>query len=216
MKENCDRYAVLITGLVDEELDEGDARTVRHHLDECPGCNAKFVTEKNIKRIVKEGITSNAAPAYLKTRIRHNLMRQGVRPGFWQLLRTVFTYRPVAAALAVSFIFAAIILPAIYLQWSNQAAHWLSRSGHNYVELRGEIICLDCECLQDQIKPTEKELMMHRFGIRTDDHSVWTFLYTSATKDLMGNHQMLKKRIAVTGRLFESSHYIQVNTYRLL
>jgi len=215
MQESCEKYKTLITGLVDDELDDNKKQSVKAHLDDCPGCHRIFVAESNIKKLVQQRCEMKSAPDYLKTRVRHNLQRRGSRPGFWQLTKSMFEYRPVASSFAVAFVVIMMFTSLFYANLTDTSADVIN-AGIVSAVLNGEIICLDCEHMPTGLMPSKQDMMMHRLGIRAEDATVWTFLYSGVAKELMGDHQFLKQRISVKGTLFHESHYMQVKEYTLL
>jgi mycothiol system anti-sigma-R factor len=214
MKQNCKQYAVLITGLIDQELDGSERARVDTHLKNCPDCHDKYVAERSIKTLVRERATVARAPDYLTTRVRHMLSRHGERPGFLQLLQSLFSYQPVTSGLVMAALALLMLLPVLYITTAANGPHL--DAGVAAAEFSGEIICLDCELLAGRGTRTEHDMLRHRLGIRADDDSVWTFLLTAASMDFVGNHDLLKRRVAVSGTLFQQSHYMQLEHYRLL
>jgi mycothiol system anti-sigma-R factor len=216
MHRNCDDFSTLITGLIDHELHPDQEDQVRNHLRECQVCSARYGAELKLKSVVKERLPIAKAPGYLHNRIRHQLVRRGSRPGFLELIQSLFIYRPVIASFAVAVIAFLILFPAFQIA-SHSTSGGFGRDAAvvDSGELVGEIICLDCEYLKKSGEQIFQHDEHHRIGIRADDRSVWTFLYTDSPRGI-STDDALMKRVKVNGTLFQDSHYVRVRSYEFL
>lgn len=213
MKSNCDKFSVLITRYIDNELDASGRSEVKTHLQECSECNESYLQEVQVKELLRERLPIVKAPAYLRSRIRRNLIRDGNRPGFWQLVHSLFLYRPVTASFAMALIAFMVFLPTVHLL----------DNPFNVVEeqtkseqLKGVIICVDCEFRSKSGVSPAHDPQLHRHGLRAEDKSVWTFVRASSNMELLQDQKFLRKRALISGILFRNSQYIYVQEYELL
>lgn len=219
MEKNCDDFSSLITGLIDGELSASEKKDIESHLEECSKCHEQYGYEKKIKMIVQERFPRVKAPVHLQRRIRRQLLRNGKTPGFWKLVNLLFEYRPAATSLALAVITGLIFLPTFQLLVSPSGSLGRSISANpvtDTAELRGEIICLDCEFLSQNIEAINHNTQTHRTGIRTKDDSIWTFLKANSNQELLSNKNFLNKKAVVSGILFQNARYIYVKDYKLL
>lgn len=218
METKCKNFIVKIAGYIDGELSENQSEAVAKHLNACPDCQGQYEAEKNIKRLLTEKLPRIKAPAYLQTRVRRQLIRQGQPPGFWRLINLMFEYRPVAASFAIAVIASLIVLPTFQLlQTSTEFGVETNQTEATQIgELEGEIICLDCEFLSQNRKGVVHDKYRHRPGMRAEDNTIWTFLQTDVHGELFYNPKLLLRRAHVSGVMFANSRYIQVKDYRLL
>ncbi len=210
MKKDCYYFTALITGYVDNELNPPRTRQVEAHLEACANCKQHYLNEIQVKKIVKEKTAGTNAPAYLEARIQRRLVRDGKLPGFWPLVREVFTYRPLTASAALVLFALVVFLPAY------QLASRLPVAEQRMADLRGKIICLDCAYAKHYPQSATRHTDIHRIGIVTPDDRVWTFLDTSTNQELLHDHRFLSKEVQVSGILFQKAHYVYVQNYRLL
>ncbi|NIR50614.1 hypothetical protein GWO43_18900 [candidate division KSB1 bacterium] len=217
MRQDCNSFSALITGYIDGELKPREYEEVKAHLETCPHCMERYEEENDVKRLIHERVPLVKAPIYLQRRIRRQLLRNGETPGFWNLLNLIFEYRPVAASLAVAVIACLVVLPAAQLLFQPFDAN-LATSDQVYerAELKGEIICLDCEFLSRDVKGLVHNKFGHRPGLKAEDETVWTFLHTENHQELFRKPELLRRQAVVSGTLFTNSHYIQIESYRLL
>ena len=212
MKKNCNKFSVLITRYIDDELDASGKNEVKTHLRDCPECNETYAAEAQVKKLVRERLPIVKAPANLRSRIRRNLIRDGNRPGFWQLVHSLFLYRPMTASFAMALIGFLILLPSI--QWLDNPFNAQGEQA-KVTQLRGEIICLDCEFRSKSgVNPAHDQA--HRHGLKAEDESVWTFVQPNSNKELLQDPKMLRKKALISGILFRNSQYIYVEEYELL
>lgn len=219
MKKECYEFQTLITSYIDNELEVAQKNKVELHLEKCPDCQKSYSEELKVKKLIKERTSIFAAPAYLRDRIRHQLVRGSSKPGFGELVQSLFTYRPLPASLALAVIMFLVLFPtyrmidsgAVQLD-GRSAAFDISEPG----ELRGEIICLDCEFLSKTGHAFTHDSMTHRPALKTADNIVWTFLHTDDNQEVLHNHKFLHKKAVVTGILFKKAHYVEVQEYKLL
>ena len=104
MKNDCYKFSELITSYIDDELDARRRKKVQSHLGTCSECNDHYLSELNVKKLLKLQLPEIKAPVQLRHRIRRQLARKGSRPGFWQLIQSLFVYRPIAASAALTAI----------------------------------------------------------------------------------------------------------------
>ena len=61
---DCKQAEVLMTGLLDNELDDKQRRDLQKHLAECPACSAKYETYKNLKKDMADMKFKNLPEVY--------------------------------------------------------------------------------------------------------------------------------------------------------
>ncbi len=66
--ESCADFLDRIVYLLDNELDDGEIREVRLHLDECAPCLERYDVQRTIKTIVARSC-SESAPDDLRQRV---------------------------------------------------------------------------------------------------------------------------------------------------
>ncbi len=213
MKSNCDKFLVLITRYIDDELDASGKSKVKTHLNDCSKCNQTYTEEVQVKKLVRERLPIVKAPANLRSRIRRNLIRDGNRPGFWQLVHSLFLYRPMTASFAMALIAFLILLPAVQ---SPDNPFNVQGEQTKIAQLEGEIICLDCEFRSKSGVSPAHDPQAHRHGLKAEDESIWTFVQASSNNELLQDQKLLRKKALVSGILFRKSHYIYVQEYELL
>jgi len=212
MKNNCDKFSVLITRYIDDELGVAAKVEVETHLQECFGCNETYEQAVQVKKLLRERLPIVKAPSYLRSRIRRNLIRDGNRPGFWQLVHSLFLYRPVTASFAMALIAFMVFLPAVQLL---DNPFNVIKEQMKTEQLRGEIICLDCEFRSKSgVSPAHDQA--HRHGLKCENDTVWTFVQPNSNKELLQDPKMLRKKTLVSGILFRGAKYIYVQEYKLL
>ncbi len=220
MEKDCSYFASFITGFIDDELNSSDKKKVEIHLDKCPDCNELYVDEVNVKRIIKERIPIVKAPAYLQRRIRRQLIRNGNRPGFWQLIQSIFVYQPFPASFALAIMICLVFLPLFQMMGNPANMTMTNQSDSDFVKkeavLKGDIICLDCEYLSQNLDIAKHPSELHRSGIRTDDENIWTIVNSEDYETIAHNKNISGKKAEVRGLLFKNSHYIYVNDLKLL
>jgi anti-sigma factor RsiW len=74
----CEECSALLDAFHDQELAAAERAAVQSHLDECPGCRAKYETLARTSQLLKEGSVRYPAPDVLKARIRGALLQQEV------------------------------------------------------------------------------------------------------------------------------------------
>lgn len=215
MKKDCHQYASLITGFIDDELDPETRQLVKEHLNECQWCNENYAREKQIKRIVSERVKIQKVPGYLHNRIRRQLIREGDRPGFFDIMRSLFVYRPMAASLTMAVVAVLIIMPMYLWSTSTQSFSGTKESALTG-ELTGEVFCLDCEFLSRYVTNVKHDPQTHRAALRCQDGIIWTCLQSNETQRLFEDPNAYKKKTLVSGVLFTKSHYVIVEDYELL
>ncbi|MFQ5601843.1 MAG: anti-sigma factor family protein [bacterium] len=220
MKKDCYYFSSRITGFIDSELPASETEAVQIHLDECSRCHAAYREELRVKDLVQERLPIVKAPFALKRRIRRQLIRNGERPGFWQLLHSLFVYQPVSASLALAVIILVMFLPSVQVV-STSLEKISSKSVESVAsqteeELQGEIICMDCELLSHNVEKLQHNPETHRMGFKTIDKRVWTFLDSDSNKELLHDQSLLKRKAVISGILFQDARYIYVKNYKLL
>ncbi|MFQ5865207.1 MAG: anti-sigma factor family protein [bacterium] len=220
MKKDCYYYSPLITGYIDDELESAKTKEVKAHLEKCANCNKQYLDEAKLKQLVKERMPNLKAPNYLHRRIRRQLIRKGGRPRFWELVHSLFVYRPLAASFALAVIAFLVFYPT-YQMVGNPLGQFsedknLSAETIKNAELKGQVICLDCEFLSQSHEQASHDAATHRSGLKSEDGTIWSFVHTNNTHDLLHNQKFLKEKVLVSGTLFETSRYIYVKNYKLL
>lgn len=218
MEKDCHYFAPLITGLIDNELDAAHLQEVTQHLEKCPDCKHQYVTEMDLKAIVKERFTFFKAPSYLQPRIRRQLVRNGETPSFWELLHSLFIYRPAAASFALALIAFLVVFPTYQMVAEQTRLHkiqvveQISEAG----VLEGQIICIDCEFAPKQNGAPKHDPATHRSGLKMVDGTVWSFIHTAASDDLLHNPKYLRKEAKIYGTVFTNSHFVYVKKFEVL
>jgi len=213
MKSKCDKFSVLITRYIDDELDVSGKNEVKTHLQECSKCNEAYEQEAQVKKLLRERLPIVKAPAYLRSRIRRNLIRDGNRPSFWQLVHSLFLYRPVTASFAMALIAFMVFLPTVQLL--DNPFNVVEEQAKT-AQLKGEIICLDCEFRSKSGVSPAHDPQAHRHGMKAEDESIWTFVQASSNNELLQDQKLLRKKALVSGIFFRNSQYIYVQEYKLL
>ena len=213
MKSKCHNFSVLITRYIDDELDVSEKNEVKIHLRECSECQETYEQETQVKKLLRERLPIVKAPAYLRSRIRRNLIRDGNRPGFWQLVHSLFLYRPVTSSLVMALIAFMVFLPTVQLL--DNPFDVLEEQAKT-AQLKGEIICLDCEFRSKSGVNPAHDPQVHRHGLKAEDESIWTFVQASSNNELLQDQKLLRKKALVSGILFRKSQYIYVQEYKLL
>ncbi|MBI5135941.1 MAG: zf-HC2 domain-containing protein [Nitrospirae bacterium] len=67
---HCEEASVLITALVDGELDLDRMVHIQEHLDKCEDCQARKAMEERLKAFLHERLAQVETPAGLRERIR--------------------------------------------------------------------------------------------------------------------------------------------------
>ena len=67
--ETCADFLERIVCLLDDELDEGDVREVRAHLEECAPCLQSYDLQRTVKALVARSCIEQA-PEGLRERVR--------------------------------------------------------------------------------------------------------------------------------------------------
>jgi len=70
---DCNEAAVLITALVDGELDLDDVRRIQAHLDRCEDCARRRGMEERLKAFLHDRLGRVSTPSDLKARVRRAL-----------------------------------------------------------------------------------------------------------------------------------------------
>jgi anti-sigma factor (TIGR02949 family) len=219
MKKDCNHYSPFISGFIDGELKPSERYEVKAHLDDCPNCNKQYLNEKKLKKLVKERVPTVKAPNYLHRRIRRQLVRKGDRPRFWELVHSLFVYRPLAASVALALVAFLVVYPTFQMggnPFGRSSEDRESAETVEDVELQGQIVCLDCEFLSLSHEKGSHDATMHRLGLRSKDGTIWSFVHTNTTHDLLFNESFIRKNVSVSGKLFNKSRYIYVKNYKLL
>lgn len=211
MSNECIDLSVLISRYVDSELDQEEKAKVEKHLESCTACKESYVEEIQVKELVRERLPKVKAPAYLQNRIRRMLIRKGSRPGFWQLVQSLFTYQPVTTSFALAMLALLMILPAV----QNLESHFNLEQGSKTAQLQGRIICLDCE-LSREVEEVVHDPATHRQGLKAEDGKIWTFVRGSSNTVLFRDQKLLSRIARVSGIVFRNSQYIYVQEYELL
>ncbi|MFQ5676450.1 MAG: hypothetical protein ACE5G1_11175, partial [bacterium] len=168
--------------------------------------------EVQVKELVQQRLPKVKAPAYLQNRIRRILVRKGNRPGFWQLVQSLFTYQPVTTSFALAVLALLMILPAV----QNLENHFdLFESSTKTAQFQGRIICLDCE-LSREVEEVVHDPVTHRQGLKANDGRIWTFVRGSTNTELFRDQKLLNRIARVSGIVFRNSQYIYVQEYKLL
>lgn len=213
MKKDCGYFATLITSLIDNELSNKQKDEVQQHLDDCPECLDSYKNESKVKVLLRERLPNYQAPLSLRSRIRRQLARYGARPGFWEIIQSLFIYRPIPAMLTVAALLIFMLVPPLALNNISFNSH---ESGIVHAaQLEGEIICLDCE-MQSLTghKIPHSHNVIEKPGLKTKDGKIYTFIQNSIMGTPLMSPEYLKKNVRIEGTLFEDAQYIQVNDFQ--
>lgn len=213
MDKRCQKIAPWITGYIDREIPEDKINLVRQHLEECPDCYDNYLGELKVKQFLRERLPFVKAPKYLHQRVRRQLIRRGDRPSFWELIQSLFIYRPIAASFTVAVVVFLVIFP-MYHSFIEKAK--IETQTPIVAEVQGKIICLDCAFLSKTGEKFYHDANLHRPGLKSEDGSIWSFVNTPQTRELMKNGTFLNKKARIYGMLFKNSHYIYVKKYEIL
>ncbi len=212
-KVDNEKYQTLLTGYIDGELDEQERAEIEELLESDSEFRSLLLAESKLKDAVKTKVGTVKAPGLLRTRVERQLFRKGARPSFWELVQSLFEYRPIASSFAVAMLVLLTLLPVYRASESSQGAH-----GNRVLtaQLTGEIICLDCDVFSRDGSGVEQHQVIRHPGVRTEDGSVWTILPKEASGELRYSRELLKRRGTFKGVLFQNAQYIRVNDYKLL
>jgi mycothiol system anti-sigma-R factor len=73
LRSDCQVMLEKLHQYVDRELTEGELRSVKQHLDDCPPCQRHFDFEERFKVLVHRKACPERAPQQLLTRILGSL-----------------------------------------------------------------------------------------------------------------------------------------------
>ena len=76
--ESCADFLDRIVYLLDNELDDGEIREVRLHLDECAPCLERYDVQRTVKALVARSC-AESAPEELRERVRLRIRQVQVR-----------------------------------------------------------------------------------------------------------------------------------------
>ncbi len=206
MKLDKTEIKSLITGYIDGELNEVDVKKVKELLENSKEFKNLYEAEMEIKGLVTQRVQKGKAPVELKRRIKRQISRQNGRPGFAQLVSELFEFRPMTSSFAMAAIAILILLPNLSKLSSPNAVE--------FMQISGEVVCLDCNILSKHIDVPEHTDQVHRPGIRGDDGSIWTIIQNS--QGLNVDMSFLRKKIQISGLAFNELRYIKVEEYHLL
>jgi mycothiol system anti-sigma-R factor len=212
MKKQCSKYASLITGYIDGELNAEQKQETKAHLADCPECESAYLSELRVKKTIKQRLPIYEAPITLQRRIRRQIASSESKPGLRQLLHPIFVYRPLSASLSLAFLMLLILVP-IYQQFRYQ--HDAFSTSRN-VEVNGEIVCLDCEVFSKEGESEVPHEGVHRAGIMTEDQRIWTFVNAPALESVLHSRESNPKKARIIGDLFPNARYMYVKNYELL
>jgi mycothiol system anti-sigma-R factor len=78
---NCKETVARLQTFVDRELAEHEISEVRMHLEHCPPCHNYFRFEEELKMLVRQRISSERAPAWLRDAIARQFRQEpGLSP----------------------------------------------------------------------------------------------------------------------------------------
>lgn len=214
--KNRDRESFLITGYIDGELSEQEKEQVEKLLKESESFRQQYESEKELKKLLLTKLKSAEAPAYLKARIERKIARGEARPSFWELVQSLFDYRPVATSFATAMLVFLLLLPAYNIITERFAGNTYTKSSVHNAQLQGEIICLDCDLFAKHSGTTAQHTILHRPGLKSDDGRIWTILQDDKSQRNPYGRDLLRKKVVLSGILFEDAHYISVSDYKLL
>lgn len=196
----------LISGYIDGELDQKDSKKVEKLLENSKEFKELYQVEKQLKGLITQRMQKEKAPIKLRKRIKRQITRQNGRPGFVELLSEFFEFRPMSSSFALAVIALLILLPNL--------SRLRSHEDVEFMQLRGEIVCLDCDIFSKHIDVPEHTNLLHRPGIRGDDGAIWTIIQNSQGPNV--DMRFLRKKIEISGLAFNELRYIKVEGYHLL
>ncbi|MCG8605651.1 zf-HC2 domain-containing protein [bacterium] len=212
MRKQCGKYASWITGYIDGELNASQRQEIKTHLADCSECKGAYLSELRVKKTIKERLPIYEAPVTLQRRIRRQIANSESKPGLRQLLHPIFVYRPLSVSLSLAFLMLLIFLP-VYQQIRYQPE---ALSTSRNVEVNGEIVCLDCEVFSKEGESEVPHEGIHRAGIMTEDHRIWTFVNALALESVLHSRESIRKKARIIGDLFPNARYMYVKNYELL
>lgn len=219
MENECGRLSGFITPYVDGELENAQRSELERHLQSCGRCHAFYLQERDVKKVIHDRMPILAAPLYVAQRIHHKLFAGRPQPSFWNLLRDLFHYRPLATSISVAALILFIGFPTYLLSISGRTADdrlvAFAETGE-VVELEGQIICIDCEFTHGDPQNRTPHTNVHRIGIKCSANKIWTVLDTRQNQELLHNHEYLHKNVLVSGVAYQDARYLYVKNYRLL
>lgn len=210
---NSDKLATLLTAYIDGELDEEQMKEIRKLLESDAALYKSYEAEKQLCETMSKKLPTVKAPDYLRQRIRRDIMRGPEKPTFWQLIHSMFEYRPLATSLAVAAMVVIISLPAYQIVGTGFGPP-VSAMKQGFLD--GEIICLDCDVFSDGTTNKGHDPELHRPGLRCSNGAIWTILPANGAERILYGRDLLKKKARLVGLIFNDSRYIRVSDFQLL
>jgi anti-sigma factor RsiW len=108
----CDEAEILLSALIDGELDAGHVREVEAHVAECPRCAAALAAYRQMNQAIAAADLSYTAPAALRRRIEASLPQAQLQPRMAPSRRSVlkgFAMGSAVSALAATGLVAIVL-----------------------------------------------------------------------------------------------------------
>jgi len=104
----CDEAEILLSALIDGELDAGHVREVEAHVAECPRCAAALAAYRQMNQAIAAADLSYTAPPALRRRIEASLPQVRVAPSRRSVLKG-FAMGSAVSALAATGLVAIVL-----------------------------------------------------------------------------------------------------------
>jgi anti-sigma factor RsiW len=104
----CDEAEILLSALIDGELDAGHVREVEAHVAECPRCAAALAAYRQMNQAIAAADLSYTAPPALRRRIEASLPQARVAPSRRSVLKG-FAMGSAVSALAATGLVAIVL-----------------------------------------------------------------------------------------------------------
>jgi len=104
----CDEAEILLSALIDGELDAGHMREVEAHVAECPRCAAALAAYRQMNQAIAAADLSYTAPPALRRRIEASLPQARVAPSRRSVLKG-FAMGSAVSALAATGLVAIVL-----------------------------------------------------------------------------------------------------------
>ncbi|RMD92861.1 MAG: hypothetical protein D6814_16350 [Calditrichaeota bacterium] len=215
--KSCKDIEPLLTAYIDAELGSDDVKMVEAHLSQCVECAEKLEKERGIKRMVHEHYRMEVTPVHLRARIRRTIAEgRAAIPGFFELIAQAFTLHKLKGAFAFVALFLLVTFPYFKGIYStpdfSQTMAQTEMNKKSPVELVGEVLCVDCEILDQAHIPHHHE-PGHRMGIKTANGQIWNFIPDEQGKKLLHNNSLMNQKIKIEGFAYPNGNYVDIKSF---
>jgi len=196
---DCHSIREKIFAFLDGESPPGDIRELEEHFHHCFPCYQRLTLQRALGKLVRARTQGSDLPAGMEARLRVEIEKRARAQG-----RTPLLDRPVMWLLAAAAVFLAVGLTA--------AIPVVRPAGPQHVTLRGNVVCLGCECARCQEQGGAHAEHVHENGLRTTEGRLLKILETETTKALLHDESARGRRCTVHGTVYDSAGIIQVES----